>query len=161
MNKIKLIPICEHYLHRVNGICYCDCHKSASLKDEAKCVKCYQHKKIHMNKFITKDSGKRVNFDSGFQRDVNDGKPRYDLIPTELLKRLAELYQRGAEKYDDNNWRKAESPKEINRFKESAWRHFIQWASGEMDEDHAIAAVWNIFSYEWHTQHKNKKQKDS
>jgi hypothetical protein len=107
--------------------------------------------------YKTKDSGQRVNFDSGFQRDVNTGKPRYDLIPTELLKRLAELYQRGAEKYDDNNWKKALTEKEINRFKESAWRHFVQWSAGEEDEDHGIGTVWNIFSYEWHKKHKNEK----
>lgn len=34
-----------------------------------------------IKKFKTKDSGKRVKFDSGFQRDVNTGKPRFDLIP--------------------------------------------------------------------------------
>lgn len=113
---------------------------------------------IKKNKFITKDSGKRVKFDSGFQRDVNTGKPRFDLIPPELLTRLAELYTRGAEKYDENNWRKAKSEKEINRFKESAWRHFVQWSSGEKDEDHAIGAIWNIVSYEWHTVHKNDKK---
>jgi hypothetical protein len=109
-----------------------------------------------VKKFITKDSGKRVKFESGFQRDTNEGKPRFDLIPTELLTRLAELYERGARKYDDNNWRKATTEKEINRFKESAWRHFIQWSAGEDDEDHAVAVVFNIFGYEWLNHHKNK-----
>ena len=105
-------------------------------------------------KFITKDSGKRVQFDSGFQRDIDDGKPRFDLIPHELLTRLADLYARGAVKYNDNNWRKATTEKEINRFKESGWRHFIQWSSGQDDEDHALAVVFNIFGYEWHKHHK-------
>lgn len=107
-------------------------------------------------KFITKDSGARVKFDSGFQRDTNNGKPRFDLIPTELLTRLAELYTRGAEKYDAENWKKATTPVEINRFKESAWRHFVQWSSGQDDEDHAVGAIWNIMSYEWHVNHKDK-----
>jgi len=30
------------------------------------------------DKYITKDSGKRVEFKSGFNRDVQEGKPRYD-----------------------------------------------------------------------------------
>lgn len=107
-------------------------------------------------KYKTKDSGKRVKFDSGFQRDVNDGKPRFDLIPFEPLTRLAELYERGAKKYDDNNWRKATSEKEINRFKESAWRHFVAFSAGKDDEDHGIACVWNIFSYIWHTEYKTR-----
>jgi hypothetical protein len=31
---------------------------------------------------------------------------RYDLLPAGALRQVAELYGRGAEKYDDNNWRK-------------------------------------------------------
>lgn len=98
--------------------------------------------------YITKDSGKRVDFKSGMRRDVDDGKPRYDLIPLPMLKRLADLYARGAVKYGDENWTLANSEEELKRFKASAFRHFIQWQSGEVDEDHAIAVVWNVFAYE-------------
>ena len=104
--------------------------------------------------YETKDSGERVEYESGFHRDSTKNKPRYDLIPPELLKRLAELYARGAEKYGDNNWRLATTPEEINRFKASAFRHFMQWQSGEEDEDHASATLWNVIAYEWHTKHK-------
>jgi len=105
--------------------------------------------------YITKDSGKRVEYDSGFNRDVATDKPRYDLIPHELLKRLAELYTRGAEKYGEDNWQKATTQPEIDRFQQSAWRHWMQWVAGEDDEDHAIATIWNIIAYEWHTKHKD------
>lgn len=98
--------------------------------------------------YKTKDSGKRVEFKSGMRRDTTEGKPRYDLIPLPMLKRLAELYARGAEKYGDSNWTLANSEEELQRFKASAFRHFVQWQMGEVDEDHAIAAVWNIFAYE-------------
>lgn len=103
-----------------------------------------------MKNFITKDSGKRVDYPSGFRRDVTDNKPRYDLIPGEMLKRLAMLYMRGAKKYGDNNWRKADpsSGEEMSRFKQSAWRHFIAWANGDDDEDHAMAVIFNIFAWE-------------
>lgn len=107
--------------------------------------------------YITKDSGKRVKFDSGFNRDIDEGKPRYDLIPVELLERLAMLYMRGAVKYGDENWKLATTEPEINRFKQSAWRHFVQWNNGEEDEDHGVATIWNIMSYEWHKNHKNKE----
>lgn len=103
--------------------------------------------------YTTKDSGQRVEFNSGFKRDVNTGKPRYELIPHELLTRLAELYARGAEKYGVDNWRKATEPEAIERFKESGFRHFVQWLRGDEDEDHATATIWNIISYEWHTKH--------
>lgn len=107
-------------------------------------------------KYITKDSGQRKDYKSGFRRDLNVGKPRYDLIPHELLTRLAELYARGAEKYGDSNWKLADpkSHEEVNRFKESGYRHFIQWFRGDIDEDHLSAVVFNLFAHEWITKYK-------
>ncbi len=94
--------------------------------------------------FITKDSGQRQQFSTGMQRDVSGDKPRYDLVDLSMLKRWAELQSRGAKKYGDRNWEQAETQEELNRFKESAFRHFVQWISGETDEDHAAAVFFNI-----------------
>lgn len=102
-----------------------------------------------IGQFQTKDSGARVEFESGMVRDVQEGKPRYDLIPLEPLQRLAELYSRGAVKYGDRNWQKANSQDELDRFHASAFRHFIQYLKGDRDEDHGIAVVWNIFAALW------------
>jgi hypothetical protein len=101
-----------------------------------------------MSKYVTLDSGKRQDYASGMRRDLQAGKPRYDLIPIPMLTRLAGLYERGAVKYGDCNWMLANSEEELNRFKASAMRHMFQWANGEDDEDHAIATVWNLFAYE-------------
>jgi hypothetical protein len=111
-----------------------------------------------MINFKTKDSGKRKKWKSGFNRDTDEGKLRYDLIPLELLERLAGLYTRGAVKYGDDNWQKAETQEEIDRFKQSAWRHWAQWMNGEEDEDHPTAVIWNIMAYEWHTRHKEESK---
>ena len=99
---------------------------------------------LNLGKFITKDSGKRVEFESGMRRDTQEGKPRYDLIELDFLKRWAELMSRGAEKYGENNWRKANSEEELQRFRASGFRHFIQWLNGETDEDHGAAVAFNI-----------------
>ena len=100
-----------------------------------------------MTAFHTRDSGARVEFDSGMRRDTDAGKPRYDLIPTMPIRRLAELYARGAVKYGDDNWALANTEQEARRFRASAERHFMQWKAGDVDgEDHAIAVVWNIFA---------------
>ena len=107
-------------------------------------------------KFITKDSGRRKEFSSGMRRDLDDDKPRYDLIPLDMLKRLAELYARGAKKYGDCNWQLANTEEEYKRFKASAWRHFVQWQNGEYDEDHATGAIWNIIAYE-HLKNRDAK----
>jgi len=99
--------------------------------------------------FETKDSGKRETYDSGMVRDVRDGKTRYDLVDRTMLKRWAELMGRGADKYGDDNWRLANSDAELKRFKESAFRHFMQWLEGETDEDHAAAVFFNIAAAEY------------
>lgn len=105
-------------------------------------------------KYDTKDSGKRREYQSGYNRDTDENKPRYDLIPPECLKRLAELFARGAKKYGEFNWQKAETIEEFQSFKASAFRHFMDWQEGKEDEDHAMGAVINIFFYEWVTKHK-------
>lgn len=100
-------------------------------------------------KFVTKDSGKRVKFNSGMNRDVQTGKSRYDLIYTPFLTDWADLMGRGAEKYGERDWEKADSIEELNRFKASAWRHFIQFMNGEIDEAHHSAVVFNLAAIQY------------
>jgi hypothetical protein len=99
-------------------------------------------------KYITKDSGVRKEYESGMRRDSTEGKPRYDLIYEPMLTRWAELMARGAEKYGQRNWELANSEEEMNRFKASAWRHFVQWSRGDIDEDHIAAVFFNLSAYE-------------
>jgi len=99
-------------------------------------------------KFVTKDSGKRQDYASGMRRDTQEGKPDYTLIPEFMLTRWAELMTRGAEKYGRNNWQLANSQEELDRFKSSAFRHFIQWLRGDVDEDHGAAVFFNITAAE-------------
>lgn len=91
--------------------------------------------------YITKDSGKRIDYETGARRDTEDGKPRYDLIDVTMLKRLAELMARGAEKYGDHNW-KLGIPSE--RFLSSGLRHFYQYIEGDKTEDHLAAVIFNV-----------------
>jgi hypothetical protein len=108
-----------------------------------------------LTEYVTKDSGVREEFESGMVRDTNKGKPRFDLllpqdVPYEeqLLTRIAKLMARGAEKYGDRNWEKGASQAELDRAKDSAFRHFMQWISGEDDEDHAAAVYFNLMQVE-------------
>jgi len=89
-----------------------------------------------------------MEFESGMKRDSNNNKPRYDLIPSQMLYRWSMLMTKGALQYGEDNWRKANSKKELNRFKESAFRHFMQWFNNEDNEDHAVAVYFNIGCYE-------------
>lgn len=95
------------------------------------------------NTFVTVDSGKRDTFESGAKRDTQDEKPRYDLIPIIPLRRLADLYMRGAKKYGEHNYQKGIP---FSRIYSSALRHLHEFAEGLTEEDHLAAVVWNCFS---------------
>lgn len=100
--------------------------------------------------FVTKDSGERRQYASGMKRDVTEGKVRFDLVfKGPMLVRWAELLTRGAYKYSPNNWMKADSEEEYDRFKESAIRHFFQYINDDMSEDHAAAVMFNINGMEY------------
>lgn len=105
--------------------------------------------------YVTKDSGQREVRDSGYARDTEDGKARYDLLfplgvpyASQFLTRVAELLARGAKKYEARNWELADDEASLDRYKSSAARHFAQWISGDMDEDHASAVVFNLLGHE-------------
>ena len=100
--------------------------------------------------FDVKDSGERQQFDSGMVRDVATNKIDYSLVfDGPMIERLAIHLTKGAQKYDKRNWMQAAGHEELERFKESAVRHFIQWLSGDTDEDHAAALFFNINGYEY------------
>ena len=107
--------------------------------------------------WVTKDSGKREDYPTGMRRDTQEGKPRFDLlVPLDqefddlMLTRWAGLMARGAQKYGERNWEKAATTQEYNRFKNSAFRHFMQWLCGVKDgEDHAAAIFFNVSAAEY------------
>lgn len=109
-----------------------------------------------MAEFETKDSGKRIDLANGMVRDTTEGKADYTLLlDGPLFNRWAELLSRGAQKYGKRNWCKAlkstdKAAREETkaRFKESAFRHMMQWLQGDRSEDHAAAVLFNLNGYE-------------
>jgi hypothetical protein len=59
--------------------------------------------------------------------------------------------------YGERNWELANSQDELDRFQESAFRHFMAWICGERDEDHASAIFFNLLGYET-TKYKIEKE---
>lgn len=103
-----------------------------------------------VTRFAVKDSGQRATFDSGMVRDVTADKTDYLLVRDgPMFKRWAEHLTKGASKYTKRNWMKAAGDEELNRFRESAARHFEQWLAGDTDEDHAAAVMFNINGAEY------------
>ena len=105
--------------------------------------------------FVVKDSGQRVNFESGMVRDVATDKIDYELpLNGPMFDRWADHLTKGAVKYPDPvpgaaNWMRASGVEEQIRFRKSAVRHFRQWLRGDTDEDHAAAIFFNVNGFEY------------
>jgi hypothetical protein len=83
-------------------------------------------------------------------RDTATDKINFSLVfDGPLLMRWAKHLTLGAVKYAKRNWMQANGEEELERFKESAARHFYQWYTGVVDEDHAAAVVFNINGAEY------------
>lgn len=92
------------------------------------------------------DSGNRTEFSTGAVRDLHEGKGRFDLLPMCVLLRLAKHYEKGAQKYEERNWEKGIP---AHSFADSAFRHLVKYMDGYTDEDHLIAAIWNLCGLAW------------
>jgi len=101
------------------------------------------------DKFVVKLENGVKEFPSGMRRGGNTGKTNYALIHIPFLTRFADHLTKGAEIHGKGNWKFANSEEELERFKESAFRHLIQWLNGEMDEDHMSAVCFNLMCAEY------------
>lgn len=88
-----------------------------------------------------KDSGDRTEFSTGAVRDMHTGKGRLDLLPCSAILELAKHSENGARKYGERNVDKG-----INQssFIDSGLRHIFKYLRGDKDENHLVAALWNI-----------------
>ena len=62
----------------------------------------------------------------------------------QMLRELAIHYEKGADKYGENNWKKGIP---LTSFEDSGFRHLCQWMNGETDEPHHISAIWNMMCW--------------
>jgi len=83
----------------------------------------------------------------------DQGKPRMDLIPPELLTEVAKILTFGADKYDDRNWEKG---MEWGRVYAALQRHLWAWwnkedkdeETGESHLAHAACCISFLIAYE-------------
>lgn len=61
-----------------------------------------------------------------------------------VVDRHAALMMRGAVKYSEKNWMKANGEEELKRFVISFCHHLKQYLNGETDEDHMAALYFNM-----------------
>jgi Domain of unknown function (DUF5664) len=98
-------------------------------------------KNVSNGNYRLTDTGKRHAYETGALRENAPGKGRYDLISPIFLRRLAIVFEKGAEKYADRNWEKGIP---LGKYLDSALRHIEQVLEGQDNEDHAAQASWNL-----------------
>lgn len=83
-------------------------------------------KKIKNDPFNYSDTKKDVHSGKGIKLD--NGKPRWELMPWKQLGQVTDILTFGADKYAPNNWKKV-TP--MSRYVGAAFRHFTSWCEGE------------------------------
>ena len=74
----------------------------------------------------------------GAGRRYNSGKNRLDLIPAWAMERVGEVFTKGAEKYDPNNWKNGMSWTGVAA---SLKRHLSDWEQcKDFDDEDGIVA---------------------
>ena len=90
---------------------------------------------------MIKDSGQRTEFESGAVRDMHDGKGRMDLLPWAAIIEVSKHCEAGAKKYGEHNVDKGIPTSSLC---DSAARHLAKYLDGQTDENHLVAAAWNL-----------------
>lgn len=88
-----------------------------------------------------KDSGERTTFSTGAQRDMHSGKGRMDLLPWAAIIEVSKHCEAGALKYGVHN---VDRGIPTSSLMDSAMRHAAKYLDGQEDEDHLLAAAWNL-----------------
>lgn len=114
--------------------------------DREKCKTCWDREVETDMEGTIKNSGDRTVFSTGAVRSMHEGKGRCDLLPACVLLRLAKHYERGAERFGPYNWKQGIP---CHSFADSALRHMLKYMDGWTDEDHLIAAIWNLCGLAW------------
>ena len=89
-------------------------------------------------------------FPSGAVRDNSNGKGRMDLLPWTAIMEVSKHCQKGAEHYGEHN---VDRGIPLSSLCDSGARHLAKFIDGWDDEDHLVAAAWNIL---WAIQMRKK-----
>jgi hypothetical protein len=83
----------------------------------------------------------RREYDTGAVRSADCEQTRYDLISPIGLRRLAETYAEGADKFGAFNW---ENGMPVTDLLNHGIAHIYKFLSGDRSEDHLAHAAWNL-----------------
>lgn len=94
-----------------------------------------------------------VGKDGGLKNDKD--KPRWSLIPLDIIEGIVVVLTYGAKKYEPNNWKKVEWERNFD----AGMRHLAKWLAGEeFDQDsglhHLDHALCDFMFVRWAVKHK-------
>ena len=83
------------------------------------------------------------------KNDRLDNKPRWELLPLDLVESLVNVYTFGAAKYAENTWQNL--PDGYRRYKAALFRHILAYERGEVLDpesglEHLAHAAWNALA---------------
>lgn len=87
------------------------------------------------------DSGERTQFETGAVRDMHEGKGRMDLLPWAAIMEVSKHCEAGAKKYGEHN---VDRGIPTSSLCDSGMRHLAKYLDGWTDENHLVAAAWNL-----------------
>ena len=94
-----------------------------------------------VNETVIKDSGQRTQFETGAVRDMHEGKGRMDLLPWAAIMEVSKHCEAGAKKYGEHN---VDRGIPTSSLCDSGMRHLAKYLDGWTDENHLVAAAWNL-----------------
>lgn len=73
-----------------------------------------------------------------------------------MILEVSKHFEEGAKKYGEHNWQKGIP---VNRYIDSALRHYVKYLRGDEDEPHDRAFVWNLMCCIWEVDHHKPEEK--
>ena len=88
------------------------------------------------------------------------GKPRFSLLPQDVIWSVVAVLEFGAAKYGTDNWKTVPGAKE--RYFDAAHRHIAAWRAGELTDPesglpHLSHAICSLMFASWLDTHQDKE----
>lgn len=79
----------------------------------------------------------------------------YDANIASMILEVSKHFEEGAKKYERDNWKKGIP---VERYIDSALRHYMKYLRGDHDEPHDRALVWNLMCCIWEVDHHKPEE---
>lgn len=75
------------------------------------------------------------------QKNSSAGRGRFDLLPWEVIDKIAKYFEKDALEFGERSWEKTGK---VSEFMDAAFQHMTAYMRGKNDEDHLAKAIYNL-----------------